>query len=114
MTTPDQPTIVEWAAASRSGAITVRTTELGLPLGISIERSELGRPPAELAADILRLCRHAASRAGLARRAELSEAGMPPSALALLGLPTQEEVARQEMAEEEEYETEPQSWLRSV
>jgi len=34
--------------------------------------------------------------------------------LAMTGLPTEQEVARQEIIEEQEYETEPQSWLRSV
>ncbi|WP_378737221.1 hypothetical protein [Nocardia brasiliensis] len=108
------PTMVEWSAASRTGAITVRTTEQGLPLGISIDDAELKRDPQELAAEVLRLCKHAANRAGLARRAEFEAAGLSSDALALMGLPTPEQVARQEIVEEEEYETEPRSWLRSV
>ncbi|MBF6356155.1 hypothetical protein IU449_16675 [Nocardia higoensis] len=104
----------EWSASSRDGAITVRTTDQGLPRGISIEAAELRRDPAELAAEVLRLCRQAANRAGMARREQLEQAGMPAEMLALLGLPTQEEVAGRELAEEEEYEAEPRSWLREV
>ncbi|MET8871156.1 hypothetical protein [Nocardia sp. NPDC004604] len=105
---------IEWTATSRSGTISVRTTEQGLPLGISIEPAELKRDPQGLAAEVLRLCRQAANRAGMARRAELAAAGVPADMLALTGLPTAEDVARQEFAEEQEYETEPDSWLREV
>ncbi|MFI9506342.1 hypothetical protein [Nocardia sp. NPDC052566] len=104
----------EWTAASLSGSISVRTTDQGLPLGISIEPSELRRDPQALAAEVLRLCKQAANRAGLAKREELAAAGMTGDMLTLMGLPTREEVARQEIAEEEEYDTEPRSWLRSV
>ncbi len=110
----EQAAPAEWTASSRSGTITVRTTEQGLPLGISVEPGELKRNPQELAADILRLCKQAANRAALARRAQFEQAGVDPAALRLMGLPTAEEVARQEQAEQEEYETEPDSWLRSV
>ncbi|WP_406236320.1 hypothetical protein [Nocardia sp. NBC_01009] len=103
-----------WSTTSRSGAISVRTTEQGLPLGISVDPAELRRDPGGLAAEVLRLCKQAANRAGLIRRAELEAAGMSGDMLALLGLPTSEDVARQEIAEEQEYETEPRSWLRSV
>lgn len=110
----EQPNPAEWTAASRNGTITVRTTEQGLPLGITIEKAELRRDSNTLAAEVLRLCRQAASRAGLARRAELEAAGLSKEMLALTGLPTPEEVARQEQSEEEEYESEPRSWLRPV
>ncbi|HLS76878.1 MAG TPA: hypothetical protein VK083_08835 [Nocardia sp.] len=101
-------------ATSRSGSISVVTTEQGLPTALTVEPDELRRDPAELAADILRLCRRAADRAGLERRAELSAAGLSSEALALTGLPRPEEVAARELAEEQEYEQEPQSWMRSV
>ncbi|NEW39050.1 hypothetical protein GV794_17235 [Nocardia cyriacigeorgica] len=104
----------EWSATSRTGAITVRTTEQGLPVGISIERSELRGDPSALAAEVLRLCKQASSRAGLARRAQLEQAGVAEDMLALMGLPTAAEVADQEMADEQDYETEPASWLRPV
>ncbi|WP_227998546.1 hypothetical protein [Nocardia australiensis] len=110
----EQQVPAEWMATSRTGAISVRTTEQGLPLGISVEPAELRRDPAGLAAEVLRLCKQAAGRAGLARRAELEAAGLSADMLALMGLPTPEEVARNEIVEEEEYETEPRSWLRQV
>lgn len=99
---------------SRSGAISLRTTEQGLPLEVQIERPELRRDPMELANELLRLCKQARNRAGLAQRAELERAGMPSEMLALTGLPKPEDVAREELVAESEYETEPQSWLRSV
>lgn len=101
-------------AASRSGSISVVTTEQGLPTSITVEPDELRRDPGALAAEILRLCRRAADRAGMARRAELAAAGVSPEVLALTGLPKPEEVAAREFAEEQDYEEEPQTWLRSV
>ncbi len=109
-----QPVLVEWSAANRTGSISVRTTEQGLPLGISVDPAELRRDPQALAAEVLRLCKQAANRAALARRAELEEAGVAPEALRRMGLPTPAEVAQSELQEEDEYETEPDSWLRSV
>ncbi|WP_327112644.1 hypothetical protein OHB12_29295 [Nocardia sp. NBC_01730] len=101
-------------ATSKSGSISVETTEQGLPIGITIEREELRRAPGELAREILSLCRQSANRAGLARRAELAAAGLSSEMLALTGLPKPEDVAREELIEESEYDIEPQSWLRSV
>ncbi|MEV6273918.1 hypothetical protein [Nocardia sp. NPDC051832] len=101
-------------AANISGTISVKTTEQGLPLAISVEPGELRRDPAELASQIMRLCRQAANRAGLARREQLQEAGLSSQMLALTGLPKPEDVAAQEWVEEEEYEEEPQSWLRDA
>ncbi|MEV0356833.1 hypothetical protein AB0H71_12295 [Nocardia sp. NPDC050697] len=110
----EKPLPMEWSAVSRSGAIVVRTTEQGLPIGLVVEAAELRRNPAELAAEIVRLCKRSADRAGLARRAQLAAAGLAPEMLALTGLPTEEEVARREQAEEEEFDTEPRSWLRPI
>lgn len=101
-------------AASRSGSISVETTEQGLPIKIGVEPGELRRAPADLAGEILRLCKQAANRAGLARRAELEAAGMSSEMLALTGLPKPEDVARDEYVEESEHDYEPQSWLRSI
>lgn len=108
----DFPT--EFTAHSLTGSIRVRTTEMGLPLAVSVERDQLHRDPDALAGEILRLCKRSAARAGLERRRQLREAGFTAEMLRLTGLPTEEEVARQELAEEQEYDTEPQSWLRSV
>lgn len=104
----------EFTAHSLTGAIRIRTTEMGLPTAISVEPSELRRDPEALAGEILRLCKKSAARAGLARREQLQEAGFTSEMLRLTGLPTAEQVARQELLEEQEYETEPESWLRSV
>lgn len=104
----------EWSASSRTGAITVHTTEQGLPLGISITAEELRKDPQALAAEVLRLCKRAANRAGLQRRAQLEEAGMTPEMIDLLGLPTPDAVARREAEDEDDYEMEPATWLRSV
>ncbi|WP_246023348.1 hypothetical protein [Nocardia yunnanensis] len=112
MTAPDFPT--EFTLSSRTGSMVVTTTEQGLPLAISVERDHLRGDPELLAADLLRLCRQSAARAGVERRAQLRAAGLAPELLALTGLPTTEEVTRQEYAEEQEYETEPDSWLRPI
>ncbi|MDO3647290.1 hypothetical protein [Nocardia mangyaensis] len=104
----------EFTAASLTGSIAVRTTEQGLPVGITVDGDQLRRDPAELAAEVLRLCQKSAKRAGLARRNQLAEAGFDPALLAATGLPTEAEVAAAEIVEEQEYDTEPQSWLRSV
>ncbi|WP_019929523.1 hypothetical protein [Nocardia sp. BMG111209] len=102
-------------AASVTGSIVVRTTEQGLPLGIRIEAAELyGKDPMQLAGEVLRLCQRSANRAGLARRKQLAEAGISAASLAHSGLPTEAELARQEIVEEQDYDTEPQSWLRSI
>lgn len=118
MTTPNGDTPqefpTEFVATSLTGSIAVRTTEQGLPLGIRLDQDQLRRAPEALAAEILRLCKQSANRAGLARRTQLQEAGFTSEMLAMTGLPTEQDVARQEIIEEQEYETEPQSWLRSV
>src|SRR6184192_4050064 len=44
-----QPVLTEWTATSRTGSITVRTTEQGLPLGVSVDAAELKRDPRALA-----------------------------------------------------------------
>ncbi|GGN85918.1 MULTISPECIES: hypothetical protein [Nocardia] len=104
----------EFTAASLTGAIEVRTTERGLPVGITIAADQLRGDPGALAAEVLRLCQKSANRAGLARRNQLAEAGFDPGLLAATGLPTEAEVAAAEIVEEQEYDTEPESWLRSV
>ncbi|MGV9723250.1 hypothetical protein [Nocardia beijingensis] len=118
MTTPQPDPIgefpTEFTATSLTGAISVRTTETGLPLGIEVDTDQLRRDPETLAGEVLRLCRQAANRAGLARRAQLRQLGFTSEMLALTGLPTEQQVATQEIVDEQEYDTEPQSWLRSV
>ncbi|MEV0540293.1 hypothetical protein [Nocardia salmonicida] len=104
----------EFVSTSLTGSISVRTTENGLPLGLRVDADQLRRDPAALAAEVLRLCKQSANRAGLARREQLQQAGFTSEMLALTGLPTEAQVARQEILDEQDYDTEPQSWLRSV
>ncbi|WP_330183401.1 hypothetical protein OHB26_06965 [Nocardia sp. NBC_01503] len=104
----------EFTLASRTGAVVVCTTEQGLPLGVSVERDQLRDDPAALAAEILRLCKQSAARAGSQRREQLRQAGLAPEMLALTGLPTVAEVTRREIVEEQDFDTEPDSWLRPI
>ncbi|WP_245650372.1 hypothetical protein [Nocardia harenae] len=104
----------EFTASTLTGSISVRTTEHGLPLGVALEPDQLRRDPAQLAAELLRLCQQSAARAGVARRENLKAAGFTPEMLALTGLPTEQEVAAAEIIAEQEYENEPQSWLHST
>ncbi|MBJ8338589.1 hypothetical protein JGU71_06810 [Antrihabitans sp. YC3-6] len=101
-------------AVSKSGAISLRTTEQGLPISVAIERSELRRDPVALAQEILRLCKQSANRAGLLRREELVSAGIAKDVLDQMGLPKPEDVALDEAVDEWENDVEPQSWMRSV
>ena len=101
-------------ASLRSGALSVQTTEQGLPLTIKVDDSQLKRDPTLLAKDVLRLCQQAAVRAGLERRRQMEEAGIAAEIIAQFGLPTDEEAARQEIRDEWEDEHETTSWLRSV
>ncbi|MEU4837328.1 hypothetical protein [Nocardia testacea] len=104
----------EFGAHSLTGTIRVRTTEMGLPVAISVAPDQLRRDPDALAGEILRLCKQSAARAGLERRKQLQDAGFTTDMLRSTGLPTEAEVARQEILDEQDYDTEPESWLRSV
>ncbi|MFJ9362844.1 hypothetical protein ACIRRA_00280 [Nocardia sp. NPDC101769] len=107
----------DWASlvvANTSGSIRVRATTQGLPLAVKVESAELHRDPQQLAAEILRVCQKAANRAGLALRKQLEEAGLDAESINRANLPTEADVARQEIVEEQDYDTEPQSWLRTV
>lgn len=100
---------------SRTGTIAVVTTERGLPTALKLDRSELARPPQELADEILALCQLSALRAQVAFRRELAGKGYTPSTLRQIGLPTEEDLAR---AEEELFgeddDDPPATWMRSV
>ncbi|GAC69332.1 hypothetical protein [Gordonia soli] len=100
-------------AASRDGALKVVTTEQGLPTSLTIDDSQLRRDPAILARDVLKLCRQAAQRAGLERRAQMVADGVPTHVIDLFGLPTPEDVAREEIVGEVEDDYETGSWMRS-
>ncbi|WP_405133506.1 hypothetical protein [Nocardia sp. NBC_01388] len=114
MQSDSAPFPTEFTVASRTGAVVVCTTEQGLPLAVSVERDQLRNDPQALAGELLRLCKQSANRAGLQRREQLRAAGLAPELLALTGLPTVAEVTRQEYVEEQDYETEPDSWLRPI
>ncbi|MFF2552681.1 hypothetical protein ACFVUS_16870 [Nocardia sp. NPDC058058] len=110
----DEQFPTEFTIASRTGAVVVCTTEQGLPLAVSVERDQLRGDPAALAAEVLRLCKQSAARAGAQRREQLRAAGLAPEMLALTGLPTLSEVTRREIIEEQDFDTEPDSWLRPI
>lgn len=74
-------------ATSTNGGVRVRANDQGTPLHIAIERTELRREPQDLADAIVRLCREAATTAGLQRRAELERAGVGPEVLRAMRLP---------------------------
>ncbi|QNG21416.1 hypothetical protein G4H71_17475 [Rhodococcus triatomae] len=101
------------AVSNRSGTITVRTTEQGLPLDLRIDQSELRYGGQRLADEILKLCRRSAMEAGARRRDQLARDGMPADVLDKLGLPTRAQVADAQYAEDEE-EAGPSSWMRPV
>jgi hypothetical protein len=99
---------------SRTGTISVLTTERGLPVGLRLDAAELAKPPEQLARDIMALCRLSAARAQVAHRRGLIEKGFSASVIRTLNLATEEELA---LAEEEAYGEDddlPPSWKRSV
>jgi len=100
---------------SRNGTIAVVTTERGLPTALKIDRSELARPPQELASEILALCKYSALRAQVAFRQELAGKGFTSSSLREIGLPTDDDLARaeQQLFGEDDDEP-PATWMRSV
>ena len=99
---------------SRSGTISVRTTERGLPIALRLDAVELAKPPEQLAHDIMALCRLSAGRAQVSRRRELVEKGFSAEIILGLRLTTETELA---LIEEEVLGDEddlPSSWRRSV
>ncbi|WP_239476432.1 hypothetical protein [Nocardia arizonensis] len=111
---PDAPvfeTFTTGVASLRGGEIVVTATDSGLPTEIVVTPEQLRRDPDELAGEILRLCRLATDRAGVARREYLTNLGLGEQALSLLGLPTAQLLAQSELADEAEHDYEPRSWL---
>ncbi|MBF6351428.1 MULTISPECIES: hypothetical protein [Nocardia] len=109
---PPEPEYFTGSATSRTGLVTVQTTELGLPTAISVYEVALRGDPHVLADEIKRLCRQSANRARLARRNALVEAGADREVLDRLGLPTAAEVALAEEADEQYGGYDPGSWVR--
>ncbi|MGF6882762.1 hypothetical protein ABIA39_001704 [Nocardia sp. GAS34] len=98
-------------ASLRGGEIQLTATDSGLPLALRVSAAQLRREPRDLGDDLVRLCRLAAGRAGLTRRSYLTDIGIPAHAVELLGLPTQTEVERMELADEAVHEYEPRSLM---
>lgn len=99
---------------SPGGTISVHTTERGLPVALRLDPVELKKPPAQLADEIMALCRLSAARAQVGRRRELAEKGYSASVIDPLQLATEEELTRAEdevLGEEGEL---PPTWGRSV
>ncbi|MFL0156972.1 hypothetical protein ACJH41_06410 [Mycobacteroides chelonae] len=100
---------------SRTGSISVTTTEQGLPMSLKIDQREMRRPPQALADEILALCKLSALRQQVARRREVLQQPFGAEIVRTLELPTEAELAR---AEEEvlgqEEDEQPQTWMRSV
>ncbi|RMI31745.1 hypothetical protein [Nocardia stercoris] len=114
MTAPQQPPNVTVAASSnRSGTITVRATDQGMPVEITIDRSEYRYGAEALAAEILRLTKRSTVVARARRRELLAEMGMAPETLDRLGLPTRQ-AAVDELDRMDDEDTGPTSWMRRV
>ncbi len=101
------------AASSRTGTVSVVTTEQGLPTSVRLEPAELHKDPALLAAEVLRLCRQAAMHAGVARREALKAHGVSGDIIDSMRLPRADDLARAEY-EDDAGASAPGSWMRSV
>ncbi|WP_245673528.1 hypothetical protein [Nocardia lijiangensis] len=114
---PDPPASLDFEtyslgeASLRGGDIVVTATDSGLPTMVRVTPEQLRRDPGDLAAEVLRLCRLAADRAGLRRREYLTGLGLGEDALRLLDLPTPQAIEQSELADEAQHEYEPRSWL---
>ena len=106
-------TVVSAVSATRSGSVSVRATEHGVPIAIAIDERELRYGGTALASTILHRCTRATTAARAQRRIRLAEDGVPADILDRLGLPTDARVAadaNDDLAEEPA----PTSWLRPV
>ncbi|MBA4025438.1 MAG: hypothetical protein C0482_24040 [Gordonia sp.] len=101
------------AATSRTGTITVVTTDQGLPTAVRLEPTELRKDPSILAAEVLRLCQQASMHAGVARREELKAAGVSSDIIDQMKLPRADDLARAEYRDDADAGA-PSSWMRSV
>ncbi|MBF6077160.1 hypothetical protein ABZ894_29485 [Nocardia beijingensis] len=113
MTRPQVPNVTVAASSNRSGTISVRATDQGMPVEIKFERSEYRYGAQSLANEILRLTQRSAIAARARRRELLAEAGMPSDILDRLGLPTRQQ-AVDELDRIDDADTGPTSWMRPV
>ncbi|MBF6168248.1 hypothetical protein IU486_26365 [Streptomyces gardneri] len=113
MTQPQVPNVTVAASSNRSGTISVRATDQGMPVEIKFERSEYRYGAQSLANEILRLTQRSAIAARARRRELLAEAGMPSDILDRLGLPTRQQ-AVDELDRIDDADTGPTTWMRPV
>ncbi|MEU0505799.1 hypothetical protein [Nocardia sp. NPDC005998] len=111
--TPPIPNVTVASSSNRSGTISVRATDQGMPIEIKFERSEYRYGAKTLADEILRLTKRSTVAARARRRELLAEAGMPADILDKLGLPTRQ-AAVDELDRIDDADTGPTSWMRPV
>ncbi|MFE3256140.1 hypothetical protein ACFXPS_11395 [Nocardia sp. NPDC059091] len=112
MTRPQVPAVTIAAATNRSGTVTVRATDRGMPVEIRFERAEYRYGATALAAEMLRLTQRSAIVARARRREQLAAAGVPETMLDRLGLPTRQ-AAVDELDQLDDTDTGQTSWLRN-
>lgn len=105
--------IAQRPVVSRTGDISVRTTERGLPTEVKVGATEMSRAPDDLAAEILSLCKLSAMRLQVARRRDLLDRGFSPAAVRGLNLATEESLAKAEEEARGDDEGPPETWMRS-
>ncbi|MEU7634039.1 hypothetical protein AB0C34_29370 [Nocardia sp. NPDC049220] len=113
MTRPQVPNVTVAGSSNRSGTISVRATDQGMPVEITFERNEYRYGAQSLANEILRLTQRSAIAARARRRELLAEAGMPTDILDRLGLPNRQQ-AVDELDRIDDADTGPTSWMRPV
>ncbi len=98
---------------SRTAALSVRTTERGLPTQLKIGGGEMARAPEDLAREILSLCQLSAMRQQVARRRDLAQRGFSPTVIRGLRLATEEELAKAEKTARGDDDGLPETWMTS-
>jgi hypothetical protein len=104
--------MVEKSVRSAGGGVAVVTTERGLPVRMKIDARELTRDAADLAREILLLCRVSATRQQVARRRGLQSGGVDSSVADRLGLASEAELETAEAALYGDSEQLPDTWLK--
>ncbi|WP_219603225.1 hypothetical protein [Mycobacteroides sp. LB1] len=99
---------------SRTGSISVVTTEQGLPVSLKIDQRELAKPPQALADEIFALCRLSAMRQQVARRREILQEPYGAEIVRVMELATEDELAVAEEAIMGSDDEPPLTWMRSV
>ncbi|MFR9752131.1 hypothetical protein ACL02S_14000 [Nocardia sp. 004] len=113
MNQPQIPNVTVASSSNRSGTVSVRATDQGMPVEITFERSEYRYGAQSLANEILRLTQRSAIAARARRRELLAEAGMSSDTLDQLGLPTRQQ-AVDELDRIDDADTGPTSWMRPL